>query len=256
MAAVLADGVTEIYNAACEPHVQNVCELLVSMGARITGSGTNRILVEGVEKLSGTTCRVRTDYIEAASFIAAAAATRGSIEIPDTDAEDFEILARPFSHLGVRWQRDDSATLRFDSADCELRVGAEMFGAIQKIDDGVWPMTPSDVMSVLIVLATQAEGLVLFFEKMFESRMFFVDHLIGMGAQIVQCDPHRILVRGPAQLRGAKIQSPDIRAGMAMIIAGLCAQGTTTIANAESIDRGYENIDTALAALGARITRN
>ena len=258
MAAALADGgQTEIYNAACEPHVQNLCQMLVKMGANIEGIGTNRLLITGVSKLSGATCRIAPDYIETASFIAAAAATRGSIEIPDTERDEFEILERPFARLGVRWRRDPaSGLLRFDSEENgALQIAPGIFGAIPKIDDGIWPLTPSDVMSVLIILATQAEGVVLFFEKMFESRMHFVDSLVSMGAQIVQCDPHRIVVKGPAQLRGARIQSPDIRAGMAMIIAGLCAEGTTTIGNAESIDRGYENLEHSLTELGAKIRR-
>jgi len=199
--------------------------------------------------------RVSPDYIESASFIAAAAATRGSILIEDTLEDDFEILKRPFARLGVTWKRDPSGLLTFDSRKIDLRVTNDISGAIPKIEDGIWPSTPTDLLSVLIVLATQADGIVLFFEKMFESRMVFVDSLVGMGAQIVQCDPHRVVVKGPSKLRGARLLSPDIRAGMALLVAGLCAQGTTTISNAESIDRGYETVEASLAALGARITR-
>ena len=255
MAASLAKGRTELLNVACEPHVQDVCRMLLSMGAKIEGIGTNKLVVEGVESLSGAKVRVGPDYIESASFIAAAAATHGKIKIENTLAEDFEVLERPFSKLGVNWTRDESGVLSFDSKYVDLRISSEMSGAILKIEDGIWPSTPTDLLSVLIVLATQADGIALFFEKMFESRLYFVDHLIGMGAQIVQCDPHRVVVKGISKLRGTRMSSPDIRAGMALLVAGLCAQGTTTIGNAESIDRGYESIETSLAALGARIKR-
>ncbi len=255
MAASLAKGRTELFNVACEPHVQDVCRMLQSMGANIDGIGTNKLIIDGVESLKGAKVRVGPDYIESASFIAAAAATHGSIRIENTLAEDFEVLERPFSKLGVTWTRDESGLLTFDSRYIDLRTSTEMSGAILKIEDGVWPSTPTDLLSVLIVLATQADGIVLFFEKMFESRMYFVDHLIGMGAQIVQCDPHRIVVKGASKLRGTRMSSPDIRAGMALLVAGLCAQGTTRIGNAESIDRGYESIETSLAGLGAKIKR-
>lgn len=255
MAATLAKGRTEIFNAACEPHVQDVCRMLCSMGARISGIGTNLLVVDGVDALRGASVRVSPDAIESASFIAAAAATHGSIVIDETRDQDFEILKRPFARLGVTWTRDVSGVLTFDSRNVELRIAPEMSGAIPKIEDGIWPQTPTDLLSVLLVLATQADGIVLFFEKMFESRMYFVDSLISMGAQIVQCDPHRVVVRGVSRLRGAKLLSPDIRAGMALLVAGLCAEGVTTIANAESIDRGYETVEKSLAELGARITR-
>ena len=255
MAATLAKGRTEIFNAACEPHVQDLCRMLRSMGASISGIGTNLLVVDGVDALHGASVRVSPDAIESASFIAAAAATHGSIVIDETLEHDFEILKRPFARLGVTWTRDAAGALTFDSRGVELRIAPEMSGAIAKIEDGIWPQTPTDLLSVLLVLATQADGIVLFFEKMFESRMYFVDSLINMGAQIVQCDPHRVVVRGVSRLRGAKILSPDIRAGMALLVAGLCAEGVTTIANAESIDRGYEPVERALSELGARITR-
>ncbi len=256
MAATLAEGRTEIFNAACEPHVQDLCRMLVDMGAKIAGIGTNLLVVDGVKALHGARVRVSPDFIESASFIAAAAATHGAIVIDETREHDFEILRRPFARLGVTWTRDAATgALAFDSRQVELRIATEMSGAIAKIEDGIWPQTPTDLLSVLLVLATQADGIVLFFEKMFESRMYFVDSLINMGAQIVQCDPHRVVVKGVSKLRGAKLLSPDIRAGMALLVAGLCADGVTTIANAESIDRGYEPVETALAALGARITR-
>lgn len=255
MAATLAEGRTEIFNAACEPHVQDLCRMLVCMGAKISGIGTNLLVIDGVEHLRGAKVRVSPDTIEAASYLAAAAATRGSIVLEETSEQDFEILKRPFSRFGVTWHRDAAGVLTFDSNQIELCIRPEMSGGIAKIEDGIWPQTPSDLMSVLLVLATQADGVVLFFEKMFESRMYFVDGLISMGAQIVQCDPHRVVVNGLSRLRGTRLLSPDIRAGMALLVAGLCAEGVTTIENAESIDRGYEPVERTLAALGARITR-
>ena len=257
MAAVLAKGTTEIFNAACEPHVQNLCHMLLEMGADISGVGTNRLTVRGVESLRGADVRVRPDAIETASYLAAAAATGGSLEIGPSEAEDFEVLRRPFARFGVEWTRDpETGWLRFGGAPAGgLRVRTDAPGQIPKIEDGIWPSVPSDVLSVLIVLATQADGLVLFFEKMFESRLYFVDRLIDMGASIVHCDPHRVVVRGPTRLQASHLHSPDIRAGMAMVIAGLCAGGTTVIDNAESVDRGYEDLETKLRALGAEIHR-
>ena len=257
MAAVLAKGTTELFNVACEPHVQNLCRMLQDMGADISGVGTNRLLVRGVESLRGTVATVWPDAIETASYLAAAAATGGSIEIGPTLEEDFEVLRRPFARFGVSWARDpDTGMLRFGGApEGGLRVATESPGQIPKVEDGIWPAVPSDVLSALIVLATQADGLVLFFEKMFESRLYFVDRLIDMGASIVHCDPHRIVVRGPTRLQASHLHSPDIRAGMAMVIAGLCADGTTVIDNAESVDRGYEDLEAKLRALGAEIRR-
>ena len=254
MAAVLAEGTTTIYNAACEPHVANLAEMLRSMGADIQGDGTNRIVVRGVETLHGTTAKVWPDAIEAASFIAAAAATGGSVELDAVPPADMRVIARSFARLGFQWEMRPDSSLWLPVR--QARRVVDGYGhAIPKIEDGIWPSTPSDVMSALIVLATQTEGTVLFFEKLFESRMYFVDHLIGMGARIVQCDPHRIVVQGPAPLHGTHVSSPDIRAGMALIIAALCAKGETFIHNAESIDRGYEAIDASLRALGADIVR-
>lgn len=256
MAAVLADGPTEIFNAACEPHVQDLCRMLVAMGARIVGIGTNRLFIEGVRHLHGATVRVGSDYIEAASYLAAAAATHGSIEIAPADGEDFAVLRRPFKRLGVEWEMDGDTRLVLPSSRTEhLVMERDISGAISKIDDGIWPAVPTDLLSVLIVLATQAEGIITFHEKMFENRLYFVDHLINMGASIVHCDPHRVVVSGPGKLHPWKMPAPDIRAGMALLIAGLCAEGTTVIHNAESIDRGYESVDDRLRALGARIHR-
>ena len=254
MAAVLAEGTTTIYNAACEPHVANLATMLRAMGADIQGAGTNFITVRGVERLGGTEARILPDAIEAASFLAAAAATGGSLQLDGITPFDAHVIARPFARLGVRWeQRPDGSVLLPPGQT--LRVANDYGNAIPKIEDGIWPSTPSDVMSALIVLATQADGTVLFFEKLFESRLYFIDHLLGMGARIVQCDPHRIVVQGPCRLRGSRVASPDIRAGMALIIAALCASGETVIHNAESIDRGYEAVDAALRALGADIER-
>ena len=255
MAAATATGRTEIYNAACEPHVANLCKALCAMGADISGAGTNRIVVGGVEKLHGAEVSVDPDYIAAGSYLAAAAATGGSLTIEQADGEEFEVMRRAFARLGVHWQIAGGNLMYPGAGVGGLRIEPEWSGAIPKIEDGIWPAVPSDLLSVLIVLATQSEGLVLFFEKLFEQRLYFVDGLIGMGAQIVHCDPHRVVVRGRSVLHGSRLMSPDIRAGMAMIVAGLCAEKTTVIGNAESIDRGYENVEQNLSALGAKIVR-
>ena len=255
MAAVLADGESNFYNTACEPHVQNLCAMLVQMGADISGIGTNRIVVHGVHSLHGGTFRIWGDYIEAASYLVAAAVTHGSLDIGPVEGREFEVLRRPLERFGLSFSIEDHRVrYQYDPAH-PLRIETDLSNAIPKIDDGIWPALPSDLLSVLIVLATQSDGLVTFFEKMFESRLYFVDHLIGMGAQIVHCDPHRVVVRGPSKLRSSVVSSPDIRAGFAMIIAALCAEGRTIINNAESIDRGYEALEVHLAALGANITR-
>lgn len=254
MAASLAPGRTVLYNAACEPHVQDLGHLLLRMGARIAGLGTNRIEIEGVPSLSGARCRVSPDYIEIGSFVAAAAATGGALSIRDLpDATTLRVMERAFSRLGVRWTvRDGVLSL---PARQNLRVRKDLGGHIPKLEDGIWPALPSDLLSVLLVLATQARGNVLFFEKLFESRMYFVDRLLDMGASLVQCDPHRVLVTGPSPLRGQMITSPDIRAGMALVVAALCAEGTSSIEQAGMIDRGYEALDARLRALGASIRR-
>ena len=254
MAAVTAPGQTTLYNAACEPHVQDLCRMLCGMGAKIEGIGTNRLLIEGVERLSGGTFRVGGDAIEAASYLVAAAVTGGALVLKGVDRQEMEILRPTFARLGVRWTFDDAGNLRL-SARQALKTTYDLGAVIPRFSNGPWPALPSDLMSVLIVLATQTRGTELFFEKMFESRLYFIDHLIGMGARIVQCDPHRAVVTGPTRLQGCTVSSPDIRAGMALIIAALCARGTTIILNAESIDRGYESIETHLRALGADIRR-
>ncbi len=255
MAAALAKGTTILYNAACEPHVQDLCRMINAMGGKISGIGTNRLTVEGVGELDGTEQRIGPDYIDAGSYLAAALVTGGDMTVQGVEPADFEALERPFKRFGARWVIDPvSKTVRLPGRQ-RLKTSYDLGDAIPKIEDGPWPMFPSDLMSVLIVLATQTRGTTLFFEKMFESRMYFVDHLIGMGARIVQCDPHRIVVTGPAPLHGTRVASPDIRAGMALLLAALCAKGETVIHNAGSIDRGYEAVEVELRRLGANIER-
>ncbi len=253
MAATLAKGETTIFNAACEPHVTDLALLLNKMGAQITGVGTNRLVIRGVETLGGATHTVQPDYIEIGSFVAAAAATGGELKVGGVEAEPMLIISKTFQKLGIKLQID-GASLTLPARQTR-RIVRDFGSAIPKIEDGPWPMFPSDLMSVLLVAATQAKGPVLFFEKMFESRMYFVDYLIGMGAGIVVCDPHRVLVTGPSRLHGISMASPDIRAGMALLIAALCAKGESVIHNAQTIDRGYERIEERLRALGADIVR-
>ncbi len=254
MAAATAEGVTTLHNAACEPHVQDLGALLVKMGARIDGLGTNRIRVEGVERLHGAVHAIGPDYIEAGSYLAAAAVTGGELTVHDFGGDEARaVIGRAFSRLGVAWKAETDAV--HQPAHRNFRIRRDLGGAIPKIEDGIWPMFPSDLMSVALVVATQARGCALFFEKLFESRMYFVDRLIEMGARIVQCDPHRVVVEGPARLHGIHMSSPDIRAGMAMLIAALAARGTSIIDSAEVIDRGYEDVVERLRALGADVER-
>ena len=255
MAAALADGDTVIYNAACEPHVQDLCNMLNGMGARILGAGTNRIVVHGVEELHGTTARIGSDLIEAVSYLVAAAITGGALTLEGMDVAQFDVLAGPLRRFGLKWTADEEKGTVELPAHQRLRMRYDLGDAIPSVADGPWPMFPSDLMSVMIVLATQTRGTCLFHEKMFESRLYFVDHLIQMGAKIVLCDPHRAVVTGPSPLRGTTVTSPDIRAGIALILAALCAKGTTTILNAESVDRGYEAVEKGLGALGADVRR-
>ena len=253
MAAVLAPGRTTIFNTACEPHVQDLCRMLNKMGADIQGIGTNLLTIEGVESLGGTRHRVASDYVEAASFIAAAALTGGALQLENIVPQDFMIIGKQFARLGISWKIKDNTL--YLPAKQTLQIQDDVGAAIPKIEDGTWPNFPSDLMSVSIVLATQAAGTMLFFEKLFESRMYFVDRLIEMGARIIQCDPHRVVVSGPATLHGTKLSSPDIRAGMSLLLAALCAKGESIISNAQVIDRGYEDVDRELRRLGAGITR-
>ena len=253
MAAVLAEGETVIGNAACEPHVQDLCRFLVSLGARIEGIESNVLRIHGVEQLGGGDWRVAPEHIEVGSFIGLAAATGSDITIEGVEPRDLISILPVFSRLGVHVEIDGT-TVRVPPGQ-ELVVTDDLGGQIPKIEDGPWPAFPADLTSIAVVTATQARGTVLVFEKMFESRLFFVDKLVAMGARIILCDPHRAVVTGPAQLYGERLTSPDIRAGMAMLIAALCAEGTSTIGNVGEIDRGYERIDERLRSLGASIER-
>jgi UDP-N-acetylglucosamine 1-carboxyvinyltransferase len=253
MAAVAARGRTVLRNAAAEPHVQDVARLLVAMGASIEGIGTNVYTIEGGKPLSGCKYAIGPDHIEIASFIGLAAVTNGSIQIEGVRGDDLRSTLMGFERLGVR-PRLDGPTLYVDAGQ-ERRVRPDLGGHVPKLEDGPWPAFPADAMSIAVVTATQCEGMVLIFEKMFESRLFFVDKLIGMGARIVLCDPHRVVISGPSQLRGGTVESPDIRAGMAMLLATLGAEGKSTVHNIGQIERGYERIDERLKALGAQIER-
>ena len=256
MASVMARGRTTIYNAASEPHIVDLANMLTLMGAKISGAGTNLICVEGVEKLSGCTARVGCDYIEAGSYIAAAAVTHGEITLTNIDPEPFAVLEGAFKRFSVTWSIDSrERTLRYVPKKTRLKMHYDLGDAIPSLSDGPWPAFPSDLMSVLIVLATQTRGTCLFFEKMFESRLYFVDSLRQMGAKIVQCDPHRVVVTGPSQLYGGNFASPDIRAGIALVIAALAARGESRILAAEIIDRGYVAVDRELSLLNAAVAR-
>jgi UDP-N-acetylglucosamine 1-carboxyvinyltransferase len=253
MAAVLADGETIVGHAACEPHIQDLCRFLVSLGARIEGIGSNVLHITGVERLGGGSHRIRSEHIEVASFAALAAVTGGDLTIEDVEPDDLFAIVPAFRKLGIELEVGESS-LRVPPHQ-ELRVVDDFGGQIPKIESGIWPAFPADLTSIAVVAATQAAGTVLVFEKMFESRLFFVDKLVSMGARIILCDPHRAVVTGPARLFGQRLESPDIRAGMAMVIAALCADGRSTIGNIRQIDRGYERIDERLRALGADIER-
>jgi UDP-N-acetylglucosamine 1-carboxyvinyltransferase len=253
MAASLAQGETVIGNAACEPHVQDLCRFLRSLGAEIDGIGSNVLTVRGVQRLSGGEWRIACEHIEVASFIGLAAVTSGDVSIDEVVPEDLAPILPSFQRLGVHVELDGT-TLRVPPGQ-ELVIQDDLGGQIPKIEDGPWPAFPADLTSIALAVATQARGTVLIFEKMFENRLFFVDKLVSMGARIILCDPHRAVVTGPARLFGQRMASPDIRAGMAMLIASLCAEGTSTIGNVGEIDRGYERIDERLRSLGARIER-
>ena len=253
MAAAVAKGTTVLSNVACEPHVQGIARLLTAMGARIDGIGTNRLTIEGQKSLHGADFTIGPDYLEVGSFIGLAAVTGGTLRIQDAAPDHLRMIRMVFARLGVRTEIDGDDVVV--PGEQNLKIRQDLAGGIPRVDDAIWPQFPTDLMSIAITVATQSAGTVLFFEKMFEGRMFFVDHLIGMGAQIILCDPHRVVVAGPSRLVGQRVQSPDVRAGMALVMAGLCAQGTTTIHNIRQIDRGYERIEVKLAALGARIER-
>jgi UDP-N-acetylglucosamine 1-carboxyvinyltransferase len=253
MAAVMAKGRTVLRNAACEPHVQDLARALVAMGAQIEGIGSNIYTIEGGRPLTGASYTIGPDHIEIGSFIGLAAVTNGEVVIDPVRPDDLRSTLLGFERLGIR-PRVDGSRLTV-SPDQERRIRPDLGGHVPKLEDGPWPAFPADVMSTTIVTATQCSGMLLVFEKMFESRLFFVDKLIGMGARIVLCDPHRAVISGPSPLKGGTVESPDIRAGMAMLLAALAAEGSSTIHNVGQIERGYERIDERLRALGAEIER-
>ncbi|MBX5473711.1 MAG: UDP-N-acetylglucosamine 1-carboxyvinyltransferase [Thermoleophilia bacterium] len=253
MAAALAPGLTTIGNAACEPHVQDLCRFLVSLGAEIEGIESNVLRIRGVERLRGGEWTIGPEHIEVGSFVGLAAVTGGDLTIEGVEPRDLTSILLAFDRLGVHVELGED-TLRVPPGQ-ELVIRNDLGGQIPKIEDGPWPAFPADLTSIAVAVATQAHGTVLIFEKMFENRLFFVDKLVSMGARIIVCDPHRVVVTGPAQLYGQRLTSPDIRAGMAILIAALCAEGRSTIGNVAEIDRGYERIDERLRALGAEIER-
>jgi UDP-N-acetylglucosamine 1-carboxyvinyltransferase len=257
MAAVLAQGTTTIYNAACEPYLQQLCKMLNSMGAKISGVGSNLLTIEGVSTLSGTEHRVLPDMVEIGSWIGLAAMTKSEITIQNVSWEDLGQIPNVFSKLGIELQRKgDDIFIPFHDNGYEIQSYID--GSILTVSDAPWPGFTPDLLSIVLVVATQARGSVLIHQKMFESRLFFVDKLIDMGAKIILCDPHRATVIGhdfKSQLKATVMTSPDIRAGISLLIAALSAKGTSTIHNIEQIDRGYENIEGRLKAIGAKITR-
>jgi UDP-N-acetylglucosamine 1-carboxyvinyltransferase len=253
MAAVAAHGTTTLRNAASEPHVQDLALFLTALGARIDGIGTNTMVVHGPAALHSATHTIGPDHIEVGSLIGLAAVTRSPLRIARAGVQHLRPVLMAFERMGIvcKAEGDDLIVPEQQS----LQIRADLGGHVPKIEDQPWPAFPADLMSIAIVTATQCDGMILMFEKMFESRLFFVDKLIGMGARIVLCDPHRAIVAGPSRLHGAHVSSPDIRAGMAMLLAALCADGTSTIDNADQIERGYERIDERLNMLGASIRR-
>ena len=253
MAAVLTPGETVLGNAACEPHVQDLCRFLVHLGAQIEGIESNVLRIEGVTELRGGEWAIGADHIEVGSFIGMAAITGGAVTIEGASAHDLVSILPAFTKLGVRIEIEGDTV--HVPARQQLVVQDDLGGMVPKIEDGPWPAFPSDLTSIAVTVATQSFGTVLMFEKMFENRLFFTDKLVSMGARIILCDPHRAVVAGPAQLVGQRMESPDIRAGMAMLLAALCAQGQSTIGAAHQIDKGYERIDERLRAIGAHIER-
>jgi UDP-N-acetylglucosamine 1-carboxyvinyltransferase len=253
MAATLARGTTVIRNAACEPHVQDLCRLLCRLGAQIEGIGSNTLTIHGVERLGGGEYTISPDYMEVGSYIALAAVTSSELLIKDAAPEHLRMVGLVFERLGVYFEIRGNDV--FVPADQPLTIVSDIGGAIPTIADAPWPAFPADLMSIAIVLASQSKGTALIHEKMFESRLYFVDKLIAMGARIILCDPHRCVVQGPSPLHGEEAESPDIRAGMALLIAALCAEGQSIIRNIRQIDRGYERVEDKLRSLGARIER-
>ena len=253
MAAARAKGTTVLRNAASEPHVQDLARVLTLMGAQIVGIGSNTLLIEGVDRLRGAQVELGADYIETGSFIGLAAVTHGELLIQNAAPEHLQMVLLAFERLGVKCEVRGKDV--FVPARQSLKIESDVHNAVPKIDDGIWPAFPSDLMSIALVTATQCEGTILMHEKLFEGRMFFVDKLLNMGARVVLCDPHRSVVVGPSELHGERLESPDIRAGMALLLAALCARGTSMIGNIGQIDRGYERIEEKLQELGAKIER-
>ena len=253
MAASMAEGETVIRNAAAEPHVQDLCRLLSAMGARIEGIGTSNLVIHGAPALGGADFEIGPDHVETGSFVGLAAVTRSRLVIEDAPVAHLDSILLGFRRLGIDCRVEDGDLVVDGRSEPVVRMDA--FGHIPKVDDGPWPAFPADLTSIAVVAATSARGTILIHEKMFESRMFFTDKLVSMGARIILCDPHRVVVVGPSSLRGARVESPDIRAGMAMLIAALGACGDSLIRNAGQIERGYERIDERLRTLGARIER-
>jgi UDP-N-acetylglucosamine 1-carboxyvinyltransferase len=253
MVAVLSKGTTTIRNAASEPHVQDLCKFLNSMGAKISNIGSNTLYIEGVDQLHGSEFTIGADYLEVVSFIGAAVVTKGEITIKNAGVEYLDMIRLVFNRLGVHW--DVIGDNIFVPGKQSLIIESDLGDAIPEISVMPWPAFPTDLMSIAIVVATQSKGTVLFHDWMYPSRMFFTDKLVGMGAQIVLCDPHRCIVQGPSHLIGERMEGPDIRAGMALLLATLSADGVSSIRNVGQIDRGYEKIDEKLAALGAKIER-
>jgi UDP-N-acetylglucosamine 1-carboxyvinyltransferase len=253
MAASLAKGTTVIHNAASEPHVQDLCQMLVSMGASIQGIGSNLLVIDGVDELTGTEVSIPPDFMEIGSFIGLGAVTDGDLRIGPVRHDDLRMIIAKFAVLGVAVEMHGDLLVVPTHQD--LHIQEDYGGKIPRIHEAPWPGFPADLMSIALVVATQATGTVLLHQWMFESRLYFTDRLIEMGARIIVADPHRAVVTGPSALRGARLQSPDIRAGMALLIAALCAEGRSSIANIGQIDRGYEQIDAKLRALGAHIER-
>ena len=253
MAAVTAKGKTRLQNAACEPHVVGLCRMLNAMGARISGAGTHILEIEGVERLGGAEHTIGPDLLEIGGYIVLGAITGSELTLHGVNSEELRVIRSKYRRLGIDFEvRGNDLVI---PARQTLRIEPDFSGDVPKIDDGPWPALPTDLMSILIVAATQATGTALFFEKMYDGRMFFVDHLIAMGARIVLCDPHRVVVVGPAQLYGTQLTSPDIRAGMALVLAALCAKGESVIYNIRQIDRGYEDLEGKLQSLGANVRR-
>ncbi len=253
MASVLARGKTTIRNAASEPHVQELCHLLNKMGARIENVGSNTLKIEGVEGLHGAEFEIGPDYLEVISFVGAAAVTRGEITIKNAGVRYLDMIKLVFARLGVEWEERGNDL--YISSNQKLQIEPDLGGAIPMINVMPWPAFPTDLMSIAIVIATQSRGTILFHDWMYPSRMFFTDKLVAMGAQIVLCDPHRCIVQGPTPLTGEKMESPDIRAGMSLVLASLSASGKSVIRNVNQIDRGYEKVDEKLRKLGADIVR-